>query len=129
MPVPLMDLRAHEIAPGDEVICPAYTFYATAEAVAVLGAKPVFADILPGNTYVLDPAAVEAAITPLRRARPLRDVLLLPDQEPLLPRRRWARDHLRPRARGRDPEAPLPRLARQVDVRARRRQLSPGRAA
>jgi len=60
-------LRALGIGAGDEVICPAYTFYATAEAVAAAGATPVFADILP-DTYCLDPAAVAAAVTPRTRA-------------------------------------------------------------
>ncbi len=63
----VLALRALEVRPGDEVICPAYTFYATAEAVAAVGAVPVFADILP-DTFGLDPAAVEAAVTPRTRA-------------------------------------------------------------
>jgi UDP-2-acetamido-2-deoxy-ribo-hexuluronate aminotransferase len=53
------------IGPGDEVITPSFTYIATAETVAVLGAKPVYVDILP-HTYNLDPALLEAAITPLR---------------------------------------------------------------
>jgi len=52
---------------GDEVICPSFTFVATAEAVALAGAKPVFADIDP-KTYNLSPAAVENAITKKTRA-------------------------------------------------------------
>jgi dTDP-4-amino-4,6-dideoxygalactose transaminase len=59
-------LRAVGIERGDEVICPSYTFYATAEAIAAVGAVPVFADI--GDDYDLDPAAVEAAVTPRTRA-------------------------------------------------------------
>ncbi len=47
---------------GDEVIVPSFTFVATAEAVALAGAKPVFADIDP-VTYTLAPKAVEAAVT------------------------------------------------------------------
>ncbi|GAB5462383.1 DegT/DnrJ/EryC1/StrS family aminotransferase [Hoeflea alexandrii] len=55
------------IAPGDEVITPGFTYIATAETVALLGAKPVYVDVDP-RTYNLDPAALEAAITPRTRA-------------------------------------------------------------
>jgi dTDP-4-amino-4,6-dideoxygalactose transaminase len=55
-------LDAMEIGPGDEVVCPAFTFYATAEAIARRGATPVFADIDP-LTMNLDPADVERRIT------------------------------------------------------------------
>ncbi|WP_324254686.1 DegT/DnrJ/EryC1/StrS family aminotransferase [Halomonas sp. KAO] len=55
------------IGPGDEVITPGFTYIATAETVAVLGAKPVYVDIDP-RTYNLDPAKLEAAITPRTRA-------------------------------------------------------------
>ena len=60
-------LRALGVEPGDEVICPSYTFYATAESIAAIGAVPVFADI-EDETYSLDPSAVEAAITARTRA-------------------------------------------------------------
>lgn len=59
----LLALRALRIGPGDEVIVPAYTFLATASSVALAGATPVFADIDP-DSYCLDPAAVDAAVTP-----------------------------------------------------------------
>lgn len=60
-------LRACGIGYGDEVIVPPYTFVATATACLLAGALPVFADIDP-LTYTLDPAAVEACITPRTRA-------------------------------------------------------------
>jgi UDP-2-acetamido-2-deoxy-ribo-hexuluronate aminotransferase len=56
-------LRAAGIGPGDEVIVPAYTFFASASSVAHVGATPVLVDVLPGS-YALDPARVEAALTP-----------------------------------------------------------------
>jgi len=55
------------LKPGDEVIVPAFTFVATAEAAALLGIRPVFADIDP-RTFNLDPASVEARISPRTRA-------------------------------------------------------------
>lgn len=51
------------VGPGDEVITPGFTYIATAETVALLGAKPVYVDVDP-DTYNLDPAKLEAAITP-----------------------------------------------------------------
>lgn len=60
-------LRAVGVEAGDEVIVPAATFIATASAVVLVGAVPVFADIDP-DTYTISPAAVEAAITPRTRA-------------------------------------------------------------
>ena len=56
-------LRALEIGPGDEVITPVNTFIATAEAIAMVGAKPVLVDIDP-QTYLMDLDQVEAKITP-----------------------------------------------------------------
>src|SRR6188768_3942049 len=58
-----LGLLAAGIGPGDEVIVPSFTFAATANSVALTGATPVFADIDP-VTFNLDPASVEAAITP-----------------------------------------------------------------
>lgn len=55
------------IGPGDEVITPGFTYIATAETVALLGAKPVYVDIDP-RTYNLDPQKLEAAITPRTKA-------------------------------------------------------------
>ena len=52
---------------GDEVILPSFTFVATAEAVALAGAKPVFADIDP-KTYNLAPSAAEKALTKKTKA-------------------------------------------------------------
>jgi dTDP-4-amino-4,6-dideoxygalactose transaminase len=60
-------LDAMEIGPGDEVICPAFTFYATAESIAQRGAAPVFADIDP-VTLNLDPEDVARKITARTRA-------------------------------------------------------------
>ena len=48
----ILALDAMEVGPGDEVICPAFTFYATAEAIARRGATPVFADVDPGTLNV-----------------------------------------------------------------------------
>jgi perosamine synthetase len=58
-----LSLLALGIGPGDEVIVPSFTFAATAGAVALAGAAPVFADIDP-VTFCLEPAAAAAAITP-----------------------------------------------------------------
>ena len=58
----VLALDALEIGPGDEVICPAFTFYATAEAIARRGARPVFADIDP-VTLNLDPEDVAARVS------------------------------------------------------------------
>ena len=60
-------LLALEIGPGDEVIVPAYTFPATANAVELCGAHAVLVDVDP-DTFLLDPSAVAAAVTPKTRA-------------------------------------------------------------
>ena len=58
-----LSLMALGFGPGDEVIVPSFSFAATANAVRLVGAEPVFADIEPGS-FCLDPEAVAAAITP-----------------------------------------------------------------
>ncbi len=60
-------LMALGIGPGDEVITPGFTYIATAETVALLGAKPVYVDVDP-RTYNLDPQLLEAIITPRTKA-------------------------------------------------------------
>ncbi|HWT07469.1 MAG TPA: DegT/DnrJ/EryC1/StrS family aminotransferase [Xanthomonadales bacterium] len=59
----VLALRAAGIGPGHEVIVPSYTFIATASAVSLAGAVPVFADSLP-DRFTVDPSAVAAAVTP-----------------------------------------------------------------
>ena len=63
----LIPLRALALKPGDEVIAPAFTFFATAGAISNAGGKPVFVDI-DGPTFNVSPAAIEAAITPRTKA-------------------------------------------------------------
>ena len=60
-------LRAAGIGPGDEVVTPAFTFIATAEAIAYVGAQPAFADV-DGATFNVTAATLEKALTPRTRA-------------------------------------------------------------
>lgn len=60
-------LRAAGIGPGDDVVLPAFTFIATAEAVSYTGARPVFADIDPAS-FNVTAATLQAALTPATRA-------------------------------------------------------------
>jgi len=63
----LLAMMALDIKPGDEIITTPFTFIATAETIALLGAKPVFVDI-DEHTYNIDPAKIEAAITDRTKA-------------------------------------------------------------
>jgi dTDP-4-amino-4,6-dideoxygalactose transaminase len=58
---------ALDLKPGDEVICPSFTFFATAGSIARLGAVPVFAEIDP-RTFNIDPARIEEKVTPRTKA-------------------------------------------------------------
>ena len=63
----VLAMRALEIGPGDEVIVPSYTFFATAEAVLLVGASPVLVDVEP-STYTLDVTQVANRITEKTKA-------------------------------------------------------------
>ncbi len=63
----ILALRGLGLGPGDEVITSSFSFFATAEAISAVGATPVFVDV-EESSYLIDPAAIEAAITPATRA-------------------------------------------------------------
>jgi dTDP-4-amino-4,6-dideoxygalactose transaminase len=70
-------LRAWDIGPGDAVFVPAFTFAASAEVVALVGASPVFVDVLE-DTYNMDPASLEAAIGQVKREGKLKPRAVMP---------------------------------------------------
>src|SRR4029077_17105005 len=63
----ILSLRLFGIGPGDEVIVPAFSYIATADSISLLGGIPVFVDVDP-DTFNLDPAQIEAKITPRTKA-------------------------------------------------------------
>jgi dTDP-4-amino-4,6-dideoxygalactose transaminase len=63
----ILALKACDIGPADEVLCPSFTFIATADAVSLLGGKPVFIDIDP-KTFTIDPSKVERSVSPRTKA-------------------------------------------------------------
>ena len=73
----LLILRAWGIGPGDAVFVPAFTFAASAEVVALAGASPVFVDVLP-DTFNMDPASLETAITLVKKGGSLRPKAVMP---------------------------------------------------
>jgi perosamine synthetase len=75
--------HAMGLGPGDEVIVPSFSFVASANAILFTGATPVFAEVDP-LTFNLDPAAVEAAITPRTRAIEIVDIFGYPAEIPAL---------------------------------------------
>jgi len=70
-------LRAWDIGPGDAVFVPAFTFAASAEVVALVGATPVFVDVLE-DTFNMDPQSLEAAILATKSAGKLRPRVVMP---------------------------------------------------
>jgi dTDP-4-amino-4,6-dideoxygalactose transaminase len=73
----LIVLRAWDVGPGDAVFVPAFTFAASAEVVALVGATPVFVDVFE-DTYNLDPASLEAAIALVKREGKLKPRVVMP---------------------------------------------------
>lgn len=86
----LLALMAEGIGPGDEVLCPAFTFFATAGCVARLGATPVFADVCPA-CFNIDPIDASRKVTP--RTRAIIPVHLYGQMAPMSPIRELAREH------------------------------------
>jgi dTDP-4-amino-4,6-dideoxygalactose transaminase len=70
-------LRAWGVGPGDAVFVPSFTFAATAEVCALVGADPVFVDVLP-DTFNMDPASLEAVIAMVRKEGKLKPKVVMP---------------------------------------------------
>ncbi|MDR3528004.1 MAG: DegT/DnrJ/EryC1/StrS family aminotransferase [Rhizomicrobium sp.] len=70
-------LMAWGIGPGDAVFCPAFTFCATGEVMPLVGATPVFVDVL-ADTYNIDPASLEAAIAMVKKEGKLKPKAIIP---------------------------------------------------
>src|SRR5580698_181008 len=70
-------LRAWNIGPGDAVFVPAFTFAASAEVVALVGAEPVFVDVFE-DTYNIDPASLQAAIAMVKKEGRLKPRVVMP---------------------------------------------------
>lgn len=73
----LLVLRAWGVGPGDAVFVPAFTFAASAEVVALVGASPVFVDVLP-DSFNMDPASLEEAIALVKRDGKLAPKVVMP---------------------------------------------------
>ncbi|HEU4551123.1 MAG TPA: DegT/DnrJ/EryC1/StrS family aminotransferase [Rhizomicrobium sp.] len=73
----MVALRAWDVGPGDAVFVPAFTFAASAEVVALVGASPVFVDVLE-DTFNMDPASLEAAIAMVRKDGKLKPRVIMP---------------------------------------------------
>ncbi|RCL00768.1 MAG: aminotransferase [Candidatus Tokpelaia sp. JSC188] len=73
----LIPLMAFGIGPGDAVFCPSFTFAATAEVVALVGAEPVFIDVLP-DTYTMDPAQLKKTVTMIQNEGRLKPKAIIP---------------------------------------------------
>jgi dTDP-4-amino-4,6-dideoxygalactose transaminase len=72
----VLPLMAWGVKEGDAVFCPSFTFVATAEVIALVGASPVFVDVLP-DTYNMDPASLEAAILAVKARGELRPAAVI----------------------------------------------------